>query len=380
MDQERDEVLRALAAHCLQTQEGHVARGHVPATMLGGIHAMCEPDGSLRFVDIGNLPPRVDEVPEQALRHRLSRDWPGLAHETLFSGTSWSVKDPARYAHAVAERLEHGETGLPGWYPGLLRDVLAMEPSLLANPATFQDLRDRYGLTRAKLPRDVAGRAHAPAQGAAPAPRVREGGETWFRECLYQTFLYRPGEVRGFGRTGDKYALIREAFERQTPGGEYLDIGSNQGFFLARASLCGAARCTGVEQVPELQVQSRRMLDAVGLTNVDILGLRLSSASPLPEHDVVTAFAIIHHLYLVGGSYARFSDLVEYLSQAARKCLFIEYVHNPGYREKAQQRHARDFSDYTEETMAQTLERCFPHVDKLADVSNTRSIYHAWRA
>ena len=380
MDESKDEVLRALVTHSLQVQKGLVGCGYLPGTMLGGIHAMCDRDGALRFVDMGNLPPRIDQVPAQVLKASVIKGLAGLAHETLFSGITWSVKDPVHYAQAVAERIGQGDAGLPQWYPAMLRDVLAMAPQAFTDPAAYGALAERHGLGRATLPRDVAERAHSPALGVAPAPRVLENGQSWYRECLYQTFLYRPGQVQGFGRTGDKYALIREPFEREVRGRKYLDIGSNQGFFLAQASLKGAERCTGIEQVPELQVQSRRMFQEVGLDNVEILGLKVGSGSPLPEYDVVSAFAVIHHLYLVGGSYARFADLVDYLAQAARKCLFIEYVHNPGYLERAQRRHARDFSDYTEQIMAQELERRYSHVEKLADVSDTRSVYCATRA
>ncbi len=318
MDEGRDDVLRALAAHCLQVQMEHVARGRVPATMPGGIHAMCERSGALRFVDVGNLPPRIEESSPEDLKAAVVKGLAGLAHETLFCGASWRALDPSGYSQAVAKRLEQGGTGLPGWYPGLLREVLGLDAGRFADPAAFRDLQERHGLSRAALPEEVAARAHAPAEGVAPAPRMREGDKDWFRECQYQTFLYRPGEVKGFGRTGEKYALVRESFEREVAGASYMDIGSNQGFFLARAALAGASRCTGIEKLPELQVQSRRMLAAAGLKNVAVQGIKLANGHPLPEHDVVSAFAIIHHLYLVDGTFARLGDLVDLLAQAAQ--------------------------------------------------------------
>lgn len=380
MDETRDEVLRPVAAYCLQTQAEHVSRGRIPATMPGGIHAMCGRDGGLRFVDVGNIPPLLADGSFGELKNAVIKGLAGLAHETLFCGRSWKIGNPADSAQAVAVRLEQGGLALPPWYLDMLREVLALDAARFSDPRTYQELQQRHGLTRPVLPAEVAARAFSPALGVPPAPTVRLDGKTWFRECLYQTFLYRAGEVEPFGPTGEKYGLIRDVFEKEVRGAEYLDIGSNLGFFLAKAALSGARRCTGIEKNLDLQVQSRRMFATVNLSNVDVCAMRVANGSPLPGHDVITAPAIIHHLYLIDGSFPRLGDLVESFARAARKSLIIEYVHNPGYRERAQAAHGRDFGDYSEEGLAQELARRFSYVEKLADVSDTRAIYFAARS
>lgn len=380
MDETRDEVLRSVAAYCLQTQAEHVSRGRIPATMPGGIHAMCGRDGGLRFVDVGNIPPLLADGSLGELKNAVIKGLAGLAHETLFCGRSWKIGNPADYAQAVAARLEQDGLSLPSWYLDLLREVLALDAARFADLRTYRELQQRHGLTRPVLPAEVAARAFSPALGVPPAPTVTLGGKIWFRECVYQTFLYRAGEVEPFGPTGEKYGLIREVFEREVRGAEYLDIGSNLGFFLAKASLSGARRCTGIEKNLDLQVQSRRMFAAVNLSNVDVCAMRVANGNPLPGHDVITALAIIHHLYLIDGSFPQLGDLVEYFARAARKSLIIEYVHNPGYRERAQAAHGRDFGDYSEEGLARELARRFSRVEKLADVSDTRAVYFASRS
>jgi len=377
MDEGSDAVLRATVPYCLQVQQAHIQRRFVPSTMPGGIHAMCDEQGLLRFVDVGNQPPSLASCSPSTLKRYIIKGLAGLTHETIFPGKGWKGLESAQYMQAVGEQLDTFATTLPQWYRKLLHEVLGMAPELFFEETTYKDLQSRYGLGEPRLPKDVTATAHAPARGVAPAPSVDRDGEDWFQESRYQTFFYRHGSLQGYGPTGEKHDLIRDAFAHEVRGATYMDIGSNQGFFLAKAALSGATQCLGIEKIPDVQFQAERMVAAVGLSNVSVSNIRLAKDVPLPAHDVISAFAIIHHLYLIDGSFPTIDDLVAWFAKAAKKSLFIEYTHNPGYKERAGKMHGRTFDDYTEDGLVTALKHLFSRVEKLADVSSTRAIYLA---
>ena len=376
MDEGTDAVLRATVPYCLQIQQAHIQKGFVPSTMPGGIHAMCDEQGLLRFVDVGNQPPSLTSCPPDKLKQYIIKGLAGLTHETLFSGKGWKGLESAEYMQDVGDQLAKSTT-LPQWYRDLLVEVLAIPSERFREESTYQELQTKYGLGETRLSPEMTAKAHAPIRGIAPTPSVDKQGEGWFKESLYQTFFYRQGELEGYGPTGEKHDLIRDAFAAEVSGATYMDIGSNQGFFIAQAALSGAKTCLGIEKTPEIKLQSERMLEAVGLDNVNVSNLRFVKDVPLPTHDVVSAFAIIHHIYLMDGSFPTLDDLVKWFAKTANKSLFIEYAHNPGYIERAEKRHGRSFEDYTEENLVQALEKRFLSVRKLGDVSSSRAVYLA---
>jgi hypothetical protein len=374
MDESREDVLRATVAYCLRFQKIHVIKGRVPATMPGGIHVMCDEAGKLRFIDIGNYPPALSNCSSRQLKGYIIKGLAGLTHETLFSGKGWKNLNSEESLQALSDRLESVDSVLPGWYLDILKEVLSLPSEMFSDKSVYEELEQKYELNSPVLTSDVALRAHSYTPAPVTAPVDDDG---WYHEHVYQTYRYKKGKIEGFGRTGAKHDLIKAAIERFVPGSSYLDIGSNMGFFVAKAALLTDKPCNGLEKRGEFGLQANRMFKAIGVDNAQVIPVHFKPGYPLPEYDVVSAFAIIHHLYLVDGAFPSFHDLVTYLSNATRKALLIEYVHNPGYAEQAEKRHGRSFADYNEEGMVEALERHFQYVVKLADVSDTRAMYIA---
>lgn len=379
MDEAGDGTLRALVAYALQYQQIHIAKGRVPATMPGGIHALCDESGNLRFVDIGNYPPSLSECEPWLVKGFVLKGLAGLTHETIFSGQGWDNLESDESLTQLRERLKSVGGVVPQWYVDLLREVLAMPAESFLNADTYDVLSRKYVSGTPALPTEVAVRAHHLEMIPFPGPEEALEGEAWFRECLYQGYRYREGRIEGTGRTGHKYSLIAEEFERIIPGSSYLDIGSNMGFFVASAALLTDKPCTGIEKRGEFRLQAERMFKAVGVANAKAIDARFQQGFPLPDSDVVSAFAVIHHLYLMDGTFPTFASMVGYLADAAKKALFIEYVFNPGYMERAEARHGRSFADYSEQGMVDALRQHFPSVKKVAEVSSSRIVYLATR-
>lgn len=375
MDESRDATLRATVAYCLQFQQAHVEKGRAPSTMPGGIHALCDRSGVLRFIDIGNFPPALAECDPERLKGYVIKGLAGLTHETLFSGKGWKNLESEESRRILADRLETSASELPGWYVNLLCEVLALPAGRFGETATYAGLVDKYALDTPVLAQEVAERAHSLTP--VPAPGPMDGG--WYQERIYQSYRYKAGNLEGSGRTGSKYGLIRESFEELVSGSSYLDIGSNMGFFVGKAALLTEKQCIGIEKRGEFRLQSERMFKEIGANNAKVVNTNVVLGTPLPESDVMSAFAIIHHLYLMGGSFSSLEAMVGYMADSVRKSLFIEYVYNPGYLERAEALHKRAFDDYTEQGMVDALSQHFPSVRKLAEVSPTRTVYLAER-
>jgi len=377
VDQSLEATLRVTAGYCLQYQEAHVERNRVPSTMPGGIHALCDQEGAIRFVDVGNFPPGLLDCKPALVKAYVIKGLAGLVHETLFSGKGWANLESDENRQALIQKMDSMSEILPEWFVALLQDVLALPAENFLTALTYEELRRRYGLEEGFLPESVTRKAHALVPVDAPAPSLVEEDGVWFHECLYQRYRYKLGHIEGFGQTGSKYGLIQDMYEAVVPNSSYLDIGSNMGFFVAKAALLTDKPCNGLEKRGEFGLQANRMFKAIGVDNAQVIPVHFKPGYPLPEYDVISAFAIIHHLYLVDGAFSSFHDLVTYLSNATRKALLIEYVHNPGYTEQAEKRHGRSFADYTEGGMVEALESHFQYVVKLADVSDTRAMYIA---
>lgn len=148
MDEGNHTVLKATVAYCLMYQEAHVLRHRIPATMPWGIHAMCKPDGTLRFVDVGNFPPLLDECEPSLLKRYIVKGLARLIHETAFSGKAWKNLETEEACLALEKRLDALADMLPRWYVALLHKVLSMPGTSFRAPATYVRLRDKYGLSQ----------------------------------------------------------------------------------------------------------------------------------------------------------------------------------------------------------------------------------------
>ena len=379
MDESRNETLNATVAYCLQFQQAHIFRGRVPATMPGGIHALCDEKGSLRFVDIGNYPPPLSECKPDLVKRAVIKGLAGLTHETIFSGKGWKNLESEESLRNLSERLNLMQEVLPKAYLNLLREALALPAEAFIRSATYRELAQKYTFSVPVLPADVVVRAHNPAFIPAPGPVDLSKNEAWFQERLYQSYRYRYGSIEGAGATGAKYALIADTFEQMVADSSYLDIGSNMGFFVGRAALFTEKPCHGLEKRGEFRLQTELMFQTMGIRNAEVKHVHLKPSYSLPEYDVVSAFAVIHHIYLMDGAFQKFTDMIDYIAKATKKALLIEYVHNPGYIERAAKRHGRAFTDYNEAGLITALAVNFPTVEKIAEISANRVIYLATR-
>ncbi|MCG8552203.1 MAG: hypothetical protein MI799_17510, partial [Desulfobacterales bacterium] len=236
-------------------------------------------------------------------------------------------------------------------------------------------LAQKYAPNPPVLPNDVSAQAHGLTSLPSAYPIKESAAEPWFQERLYQNFRYKRGKIEGAGPTGHKYSLIAEEFERIVSGSSYLDIGSNMGFFVAKAALLTDKPCIGIEKKGTFRLQAEHVFKVVGTKNARVIRARFNPNFPLTDSDVVSAFAVIHHLYLMDGAFISLASMVDYLAMAARKALFIEFIHNPGYKEKAEIMHGRSFNDYTETRLVNALKQRFSSVRKLAEVSPSRVVY-----
>lgn len=179
-----------------------------------------------------------------------------------------------------------------------------------------------------------------------------------------------------------KRALVERFFRRETLGGKsVLDLGANGGFFTFWARQQEAAEVVAVDMDRAYLELVRTAQRQLGLDRIRPVEGRVQDWDE--PADIVLAFALVHWLYSCTAAYGSLYGVVSKLASLTRQLLIVEWIapedpaiqffrhtdFNPGI--------ARE--PYDRKEFEEALDRHFPRVERLGEVSPTRILYAAHR-
>lgn len=202
----------------------------------------------------------------------------------------------------------------------------------------------------------------------------------------YQEYRLTPSEVVPSPEDAAlerKRALVERFFRKETLSGRsVLDLGANGGFFSFWARQREAAEVVALDMDEAYLRLVRTAQEKVGLDRIHPVHGKVQDWNE--PADVVLAFALVHWLYSCTAAYGSLEAVVAKLSSLTRDLLIVEWVEpdDPAVRSF---RHT-DWNPsvargpYTRRAFEDALDRHFPRVERLGEVSPTRILFAAHRA
>lgn len=202
----------------------------------------------------------------------------------------------------------------------------------------------------------------------------------------YQEYRLTPGEVIPSPEDAAlerKRALVDRFFRKENLSGRsVLDLGANGGFFSFWARQQEAAEVVALDMDEAYLRLVRAAQERVGLDRIRVVHGKVQDWHE--PADVVLAFALVHWLYSCTAAYGSLEAVVAKLSSLTRHLLIVEWVEpdDPAVRffRHTDWNPAVARGPYERKAFEDALDRHFPRVERLGEVSPTRVLFAAHRA
>lgn len=285
--------------------------------------------------------------------------------------------DESLYQSLVQEFTAYKqENSAPQWLYDIVSEVIDLDEDALLREETYSDFIDRYCIGT-RLPEDLLLQILSTNWYLPANYHLMFDRDTFHEERTYQHFRFKPGSIEPLPTSGTeiKYALFKQHILPEIQGKTYADLGSNHGFFVIKGALEGARMATGLDSNFTNNYSAMKTASAVGVTNVDFHTVDIPSPCFKQTFDVVSAYAIIHHLYFWPKEPVSLEEIVGYLADMTNETLFIEF---PLTAEHAYE-HYDNFQErkkgYTEDIFRQAMEGRFKTVECLGETIEGRVMY-----